>query len=167
MRLMTTKKRGGAKIVMKKAPPLSGKTEIVMLFELCGDGGGNALHLVGWQAELLLEEVHVALLVGCNHVNVGVGHFEAHNSHTDSHARHCLTQGGSHTFCKFPVFGIFVGIDVENIVNLLFGDYQSVSRRYWVDVEESKEVFALCNLVARNLAGGNFAEDCSHMVLFN
>ena len=48
MRLMTTKKRGGAKIGMKKAPPLSGKTEIVMLFELCGDGGGNALHLVGW-----------------------------------------------------------------------------------------------------------------------
>ena len=54
---------------MKKAPPLSGKTEIVMLFELCGDGGGNALHLVGWQAELLLEEVHVAFLVDWNQVN--------------------------------------------------------------------------------------------------
>ena len=113
-------------------------------------------HLAVFEREFACKEIHVALLVDRNQVNVCVWHFKTHHSHANAFAGHHSLHGCGNFVGKIPESGIFLGAEVEDVVNLVAWNHKSVAFGNRVDVEESIEILVLGNLVAGNLTGSYF-----------
>ena len=62
------------------------------LLEFCGDGGGNGLHLLGWQGHLGTSKGHVLLALQGHEVDVAMGHFQTQHADTDALAGNGLLE---------------------------------------------------------------------------
>lgn len=123
--------------------------------EFGGDGGGDALHLLVGKGELLAAEIHIVPLVHGYKVDMGVRHVQADYRYTHFGAGNCLFECFCDLLGEEQQGGIFVVGQVEEIVDLLLGDYQNMARVNRVDIEESEVLVVLGHLVRRDFAGSD------------
>lgn len=72
-------------------------------------------------------ELEVTLGVDGSQVNMGVGHFHAHNGHCYALAWYGLFHGLGHAACKEHQFGIVLLVEVEYVVDFFARDNQYVA----------------------------------------
>lgn len=80
-------------------------------------------------------------------VDVGVGHFEADHCDTYLATGHGGLDGARHFVGEALQAEIFVGVEVEDIVDFVFWNDQRVTRLHGVDVEECEAVVVFGYLV--------------------
>lgn len=131
-------------------------------FHLAGDGGSNRSHLLGGERKMVGEEVHIGLAVDGHEMDMCVGHFKAHHSHTDALAGERFFHGCGYLFGKKLKVGILLVGEVENIVDLALGYDEGMARSHGTDVEECVVAVVLGHLVAGNFAGYYSGEYACH-----
>ena len=118
--------------------------------------------LVGEGAEFvvgelhMMVEVHVALVLHGDEVDVGVRHFEAEHGYADLAAGAYLLDGMGHAVGEGEEFVVERIVEVEDVVDFLFWDAEDVTTHHRVDVEECKAVVGFGNFVAGNFTGYDF-----------
>lgn len=135
---------------------LAGSLTLLFLeLKFGGDGGGDAGQLVGSHRQLGLGEVHVALALHRDDVDMGMGHFEADDGHAALDAWHCLLGGVGYAACETQQRLIFLFAEVKDVVDLMFGHTKHVARSHRIDVEKSKIAVVFGDFITRDVAGYN------------
>ena len=109
-----------------------------------------------------MREVEVAGVVERHEVDVGVRHIDAHNCLANLDAGTHFFQSASHAATEQMQLGEELFIEVEDVVDLLFGDAKDMPTDNGVDVEEGETMLGLGHTVAGNLACHNLAENACH-----
>ena len=97
---------------------------------------GQLFHFFRLHFDMVVE-VQICLGLHGHEVNMGVGHFQSQHGHTYFGAGACFFQPDGHTAGKTLQFAVEFFIEVEDIVNLLFGDAEHMPFHYGVYIEES------------------------------
>ena len=116
---------------------------------------GYSGHLFGGESEFRSAEVHVVAFVHRHEVNVGVGDIEADYGDSDFLAGDGFFESFGHPLGKEHKAGVFLVGKVEDIVDLLFGDYEHMARMNGVDVEKCEIILVFGYFIRRDLAGGD------------
>ena len=93
--------------------------------------------------EFGFAEIHVALRLERNEVDVGVVHFKSEHSHAYLAAGKCLLDGGGDALGKDDHAGEFFVGEVEEIVYFAFGHYKGMALGKGVDVKKGVELVVL------------------------
>ena len=126
--------------------------------EGCVDLVGKCLHFLGRELELGLAEIHVALGLHGDEVDVGMGNFQTKNGYSHLCAGNYLFEGHGHLLGKHMKVGKGLVVEVEDIVGFFAGNDKGMSVCYGIDVEEGIETFVLRTFERGYFAGGDFAE---------
>ena len=116
------------------------------------DAGGDVAHAFVGEVEFFLAEVHVALALQGNEVDVGVRNFESQYGHAHFAAGNGAAHGACHACGEDVERGEFLVVEVEDVVDFAAGNDEGVALGHGVDVEKGVEALVLGALV-----GGNFA----------
>lgn len=121
--------------------------------QLGTDSVGNTLHFSRFESQLRCAEIHVSLAVERNEVDVGVRHFEPDGCGSDAFARHGTAKGFGYAFSENFEGGKFVVVEVKQIIDLTFWNYQYVAGGDGVDVEKGVVFVVLGNSIRWYFAG--------------
>ena len=100
---------------------------------------------------MLLLEVHIALLLHRNDVDMSVRNFETHDGNTYLDTWDSSLDSCSHTLGKEHVSSEELIVLIKDIVDLLLRDDQGMTFGYRIDIKERIELIVLCDFVAWNL----------------
>lgn len=128
--------------------------------------GGKVGQLVVPHADVVAE-VEVGGSVEGQEVDVGVGDVNADHSHSDLDAGTDFFQSDGYLLGKELELGVEDVVEVEEVVDLGFGDAEHMASDDGVDVEECETVVGFGHTVAGDFARHNFAEDTAHEDRFN
>ena len=126
-----------------------------------GNLGSQSLQLLRSHCDMVAK-VEVARLVQRHEMNMDMGHVDTHHRFANLDARAHFLQALGHFLCKQMKLAEELIIEVEDIVDLLFGDTQDVTFDDRVDVEEGEAMLRLGHFIARNLTGDNLTENACH-----
>jgi len=101
----------------------------------------------------VVVEVEVGLGLHGYKVDVGVWHFEAEDGDAYFDAGAGFFEAARHAVGEALEVAVEVFVEVEDVVDLFFGDAEDVAFDYGVDVEEGQAVVGFGNFVAGYFAG--------------
>lgn len=127
-------------------------------FESSRSSSGYLPHPLGIRIRNLIAEIHVALFLKRNKMDMGMRHFKAEHCHTDLPTRYCCAKSFSHSLCKHHHASESGIVDVKYVVGLLLGHYKSMTPVDWIYIEKSEKLIILCHLIAGNIAPDDFGE---------
>ena len=139
---------------------------LVLTFESRANRVGRGLHLFGGELQFGFAEVHIALVVEGDEVQVGVRHFKADGRHADFATRQRFADGLRHALGETVVGGERFVVEVEDIVHLAARNHQGVAFCHGIDVEKRVEVFVFRAFIGRDFAGGDFTENSHGVPVF-
>ena len=113
---------------------------------------GQGLHLVGLHLDVVVE-VEVGLGLHGDEVDVGVWHFEAEDGDAYFDAGAGFFEAARHAVGEALEVAVEVFVEVEDVVDLFFGDAEYMAFDHGVDVEEGQAVVGFGNFVAGYFAG--------------
>ena len=87
--------------------------------------------------------------------------FKPHDSNSYPLTRDGLFNGPSYALCKHMKRSQLFILQIENIIDLSFGNNQRMSFHQRIDIKKSKKVFILSYFVTRNVASNNLTKNTS------
>ena len=127
---------------------------ILVKLHFNGEGNllGEGLHLCRFHLDVVME-VEVGFSLHGHEVDVGVGYFQSEDCDTDLDAWAYFLEAFGHAVGETLQLAVEFFVEVEDVVDLFFGDAEYVSFHNGVDVEEGEAVVGFCNFVARYFSG--------------
>jgi hypothetical protein len=109
------------------------------------------LHFGGFHLDMMAE-IEIAGVVERHQVDVGVRDIDSYDGNTDLNAGTNLFEATRDSAAEAVQFNEEVVVEVENIIDLLFGDAEHVAAHYGIDIEKCQTVVGFGHLVAGYLA---------------
>lgn len=113
---------------------------------------GEGLHFIGCHFDVVVE-VEVGLGLHGHKVDVGMRHLQPQHGDAYFDAGTGFFQSFGNAVGEALQLAVEFFVEVEDVVNLLFGDAQDVAFHHGVDIEEGKAVVGFGNFVAGYFAG--------------
>jgi len=93
--------------------------------------------------------------------------FKSHDGNSYPLTRNGLFNGTSYALCKHMKRSQLFILQIENIIDLSFGNNQRMSFHQRIDIKKSKKVFILSYFVTRNVASNNLTKNTCHKGLLS
>src|SRR5665647_101269 len=107
-------------------------------------------------------EIYISFAVQWNKVYMRMRHFQPQNGNANPFARNYFYHTKGNLPGKRHQTEISFFIQIEKIIDFLFGNDQHMPFYQGENIQESKIIFIFSHFVARNLSGCYFREDRGH-----